>query len=100
MGKSYDQILSADCDLTYSHIFAAAEEALSLGASRLQHQARKDRVIAQYPMAWQPWTEADERRLSEGYRSGRSISSLADQLQRRPNAIRSRLIRLGFFEVA
>ena len=48
-----------------------------------------------HPNAGRAWSPADDARLSWGFQAGWSISSAAEELGRRPNAIRSRLVRLG-----
>jgi ATP-dependent DNA helicase RecQ len=44
------------------------------------------------------WSKDDERRLSSGYRAGRSIGELARLLERKPGAIQLRLMKLGLIE--
>ena len=45
--------------------------------------------------AYLPWNLMEESRLAAAHDSGRSIEELAEEHQRTPRAIQSRLIRLG-----
>ncbi|MHB9027653.1 MAG: RecQ family ATP-dependent DNA helicase, partial [Candidatus Latescibacterota bacterium] len=44
------------------------------------------------------WTKDDERRLTNGYRAGRSVAELARLLDRKPGAVMLRLMKLGMIE--
>ncbi len=48
-----------------------------------------------YPLAYEKWAEEDDKRLTEEYRKGKSISELANIFQRKKGAITSRLRKLG-----
>lgn len=52
-------------------------------------------VRRNYPKAYAKWTEDEDRRLEKRYTQGKIIRELADILQRKPGAIRSRLRKLG-----
>ncbi len=47
------------------------------------------------PMAYKRWTPNADQQLKALYQNGVPITELADYFQRRPNAIRSRLAKLG-----
>ena len=49
----------------------------------------------QYPMAYAKWTDQDDSRLAAEYKQGKTIAGLAQEFQRKPGAIASRLRRLG-----
>lgn len=49
----------------------------------------------EYPQAYTPWTEEDDSTLTQMYENGASIDELSSHFQRKPNAIRSRMKKLG-----
>ncbi|GAB4143095.1 MAG: hypothetical protein Fur0046_20000 [Cyanobacteria bacterium J069] len=49
-----------------------------------------------YPKAYAAWTKDEDRRLWQRYQQGAKINDLAQEFQRKPGAIRSRLKKLGF----
>jgi hypothetical protein len=51
-----------------------------------------------YPNAFEPWTEEDEKTLTERFRAGRSFEEIASEFGRNENAIRKRLEKLGLIE--
>jgi len=59
------------------------------------HQERLQRIKAQFPNAYEPWSAEDDERLKSSSEKGMSIDALAKTLQRQPGAIRSRLNKLG-----
>ena len=98
-GHSYEQILKFNEMFTYLDIFNAASEALKLDAveSSDYHQ-RLSRVREAHPRAYEKWTPDEEAQLAELFRSGKNTRYIADELQRQPGAILSRLRRLGLVE--
>jgi hypothetical protein len=94
-GHSYDQILAGHPALTYSDIFEAAKEALSFCASATTYQERLARIKREYPRAYEPWSENEERHLEVMYAQNLSHEEMGHKLQRQPSAIRSRLARVG-----
>jgi hypothetical protein len=52
-------------------------------------------VMARYPRAWAPWSEAEDADLLSAFESGAKINELAERHDRKPNSIRSRLEKLG-----
>jgi len=55
-------------------------------------------IKKEYPNAYEPWTVKEEKKLVELYRNGKTFSHIAHQLGRKPNAIRSRLIKLDVLD--
>ncbi len=95
-GRSYEQIIAACPDLTYTDIFAAAAEAIRMvSESPNDHNARLDDIKREYPMAYEPWTSSEEDILRELRRDGLSTTQIARELERQPSAISSRLRKLG-----
>ena len=64
-----------------------------------KYQQRKERLISLGKTAAStPWTEEEERRLSEEFDKGLSIAEIADIHKRTEGGIKSRLRKLGFIE--
>ena len=95
-GHSYEQILKFNEMFTYLDIFNAASEALKLDAveSSDYHQ-RLSQVREAHPRAYEKWTPDEDTHLTELFNAGTKTNHIADELQRRPSAILSRLRRLG-----
>jgi|Deesub1362A_J573_1020465.scaffolds.fasta_scaffold25892_1 DNA-directed RNA polymerase specialized sigma24 family protein len=53
------------------------------------------KIRRRYPKAYMRWTREEEAILSEGFFQGKSVEELANILERKPGAIRSRLRKLG-----
>lgn len=62
------------------------------------HEERLDKVRAQYPKAYEKWTEDEDRLLKQKFEAGASIDDLAGLLKRQPSAINSRLVKLGLVQ--
>ncbi|WP_159056384.1 hypothetical protein [Streptomyces sp. DSM 15324] len=54
-----------------------------------------DEVRKQYPKAYERWTPEDDQLLLRLHTSGSGVDELAERFARQPNAIRSRLAKLG-----
>jgi hypothetical protein len=54
-----------------------------------------DEIRQAHPHAYERWTAADDDRLRQLSRDGKSVKEIADAFQRQPGAIRSRLGKLG-----
>lgn len=54
-----------------------------------------EEIREHYPRAYAKWTEYDDNILRDDYLRGQTIDELARDFQRKPGAIRSRLLRLG-----
>ena len=83
---------------TYHDIFQAAAEALELADFAGTHKNYDERMaeIKQvHAKAYQPWTPEDDAQLTNAYRAGATVQALAEQFQRQPSAIRSRLAKLN-----
>src|SRR5690349_21212 len=98
-GKTYEQILEMRPELDLEAIYEAAAEAIALHASQRrplsEYDARLAEIKAQSPRAYATWTREEETRLLDLFDEGRQITEIAQQLERQPSAIRSRLLRLG-----
>lgn len=92
-GHSYAQIVDGNEDVSYLDIFAAAEEALRLNEQPSDYESRLAEIRSRYPRAYERWTAEEDARLVElAMRS--SNSTIANELQRQPSAIASRLDKL------
>jgi hypothetical protein len=97
-GHTYEQILVQDLAWTYHDIFQAAAEALELAdfaGTRKSYDDRMAEIKQTHAKAYQPWTPEDDVRLANSYRAGTTVEALAQQFQRQPSAIRSRLAKLN-----
>ena len=56
---------------------------------------RLKEIKKSYPRAYESWNEEEERELEQLFKSGLKPSEISKKLKRQPNAIRSRLRRLG-----
>lgn len=68
--------------------------AVTLGQAAATVRADLEELRRHHPNAYAPWSAAEEARLAEHYRSGRSIDELAQEFGRRPGAIERRLLRV------
>lgn len=74
------------------------EDAAAFGFSKEDKsdwEERLARMRAQYPKAYEKWTEEDDSLLSQKFGEGMLMADLARLFQRQPSAIRSRLAKLG-----
>ena len=58
-------------------------------------QALRERILADYPRAYDKWYPEEDRWLVAQFNEGREIPEVAAHLKRRPSAIRARLEKLG-----
>jgi hypothetical protein len=54
-----------------------------------------EEIREKYPKAYTKWTEDEDNNLRNEYLRGKTVEELASSFQRKPGAIRSRLLRLG-----
>jgi len=54
-----------------------------------------EEIREKYPKAYAKWTEDEDSILRNEYLRGKTVEELASSFQRKPGAIRSRLLRLG-----
>lgn len=73
------------------------EDAVAFGFSDKQgkYEERLARIRAEYPKAYEKWTEDEDHLLKQRFGEGTSIEELSKVFQRQPSAIRSRLIKYG-----
>lgn len=57
-----------------------------------------EEIREKHPKAYTKWTEDEDNLLRKEYLRGKTVEELASMLQRKPGAIRSRLIRLGLLK--
>jgi hypothetical protein len=97
-GLSYDQILFAGLATTHHDIFLAVREALKIidqVACRESYAERMEKIRMSHPRAYEPWMPEEETKLICLFKAGANIKEISTQLQRQPNAIRSRLQKLN-----
>jgi len=77
-------------------------EAINMSEPKVETKTDKDEksysvdeARKQHPKAYAPWSEDDDKRLADEFKSGKEVSVLAQLFQRNTGAIRSRLRRLG-----
>lgn len=103
-GHTYQQIIDHYPDFTYRDIFAAAQEALDLARDtpttpEQTPQTKMERIKAQFPRAYSPWTLEEDESLQtafhalrqQAYTIPRISKILSHQFERQPSAIESRL---------
>jgi len=95
-GYSYSQIVDGHPGITYLDIFAAAEEALRVTESPSDYKERMRKIKSSYPRAYERWDPTEDETLGSLRRKGCTVPQIAEQLQRQPSAIRSRLAKLNF----
>ena len=98
-GRTYEQVLALNPELTYLDIFRAAREALEVaGEVPSAYEERLARIREVYPRAYERWTDEEDAKLAQLVQSGRSVEEIAGQLQRQPSAIRSRVLKRNLAE--
>lgn len=99
-GRSYEQILRSNDELTYLDIFKAASEALRLdepGGS--DYHRRLSEIRNCHPRAYERWTLEEDAQLAELFEAGTETHSIADNLQRQQSAVLNRLRKLDLIRV-
>ncbi|WP_445245239.1 hypothetical protein [Microcoleus sp. OTE_8_concoct_300] len=61
-------------------------------------KTQNEKIRQKYPRAYVKWSQDEDENLKKEYASGQQIGELAQRFQRQPNAIRSRLQKLGLME--
>ena len=108
-GFSYGRILFTFKGLTYQDIFRTAKVTkefveihstpkFPIPEKSLQENPSLEKIRQQYPRAYEKWVEEEDTYLKSKYSGGLNIQELAGILQRKPGAIRSRLLRFGLME--
>ena len=108
-GFTYERILFMFKGLTYEDICHAAKVAKEFVEIHLspkfpvsekprQEIPNLEKIRQQYPRAYEKWVEEEDTYLKGKYSQGLNVQELAGILQRKPSAIRSRLIRCGLME--
>jgi hypothetical protein len=94
-GESDDQILRAHPEFERMDIALAAREALILNGAAKTREERLAKIQQRYPRAYEKWSVEEEERIERLYKEGKTIREIAADCHRQPNAIKSRLERLG-----
>jgi hypothetical protein len=95
-GHTYEQILANYPAWTYHDICQAAAEALSLSAvGRPNYAERMEGIRRENPRAYEKWTDEEDAQLRQLFQSQTPQNEIARILQRKPSAIRSRLVKLN-----
>lgn len=95
-GHSYEQILAAHPELTYTDIFSAAREAVDVATDRDRSTAPALMEIrGRFPRAYEKWTAEEDDRLRQLARAGKKPWEIAATLERQASAIESRRLKLG-----
>lgn len=98
-GRTYEQILALNPELTYLDIFNAAREALEVaGEVPSAYEERLAKIRKVHPRAYAKWTDEEDAKLAQFVQSGYSVDEIASQLQRQPGAIRSRMRKRNLVE--
>ncbi len=63
------------------------------------YQERLEAIKVKHPKAYEPWTTEEDEYLLSSIAEGTSVNTLAKSLKRQPNAIRSRLQKLGIHKI-
>ena len=94
-GKFAGEIMEADPNLTADDIKLAATEALILNKNTQTREERVAKIQERYPRAYERWSLEEETRISALFNEGKSMREISSSVQRQPNAVKSRLERLG-----
>ncbi|MFQ5498516.1 MAG: DUF433 domain-containing protein [Candidatus Zixiibacteriota bacterium] len=115
-GHSHSQILDKYTDLSMGDILNSAAFARDLilrhvssdnviridGEIRLTASSGRLVDITEqrktHPRAYEPWTQDEENRIASLYKNGETFVRIGDKLQRKPGAVRSRLLKLGMIK--
>lgn len=101
-GHTYEQILVQELAWTYHDIFAAASEALGIPSATPEPSSAKaysvDEIRAEHPAAYAKWDDHQDARLRQLHHAGKSVTEIAEAMQRQPGGIRSRMAKLNLVE--
>ena len=95
-GHTYEQILVQELAWTYHDIFQAAAEALE--GQRTTNDSKSydvEEIRHEHPRAYEKWSAEEDKRLSELFRSGKTVKEIVKVLDRQEGAIRSRLAKMN-----
>ena len=98
-GHTYEKILAISSELTYLDIFDAAREAVDMATEgRIDYERQLAETRKAHPRAYEKWTHEEEHKLTQLLRSGVHVNEIAVQLQRKPGAIVSRMLKLNLVQ--
>lgn len=96
-GQSDNQILQNHPAFSREDICMAANEALILNRNTQTREERVAKIQQRYPRAYEKWSSDEEWRIKELFQQGKTMREIASVVQRQPNAVKSRLERMGLF---
>ncbi len=73
----------------------AAFEFLGVRSRATSKPARFEEIRTLFPRAYEKWTAEEDERLRGLFNQGKDSKAIAEDLQRQPGAISSRLVKLG-----
>ena len=89
------EVLAADSVLRRAEIIRALQEAARVLENPARRRADRTWHAPLPPKTGTPWSEEEDAILRSGRQNGRSVEQLAADLGRTPNAVATRLARLG-----
>ncbi len=102
-GHTYEQILVQELAWTYHDIFSAAAEALGVAPDAPHPPTpgkayRVDEIRTEHPQAYAKWDDQQDGQLRQLFHAGKSVSEIAEAMQRQSGGIKSRLVKLNLVE--
>lgn len=95
-GHSYEQILVQELAWTYHDIFNAAAEALKPPEAMPSSKSYSlEAIRKEFPHAYEKWESYQDEQLAHLYKSGKTVIEIAEEMQRKPGGIQSRLKKLN-----
>ena len=89
-GRSYEQILVQELAWTYHDIFQAAAEALEAAPTTTGSKAYSvEEIRSQHRCAYEKWDAQQEEQLRQLHRAGKTVTEIAQLMQRQPGGIGS-----------
>jgi hypothetical protein len=79
----------------FANALDAAFEFLGVHTKNFQKPARFEEIRKQFLRAYEKWTAEEDERLRGLFNQGKDTKAIAEDLQRQPGAISSRLAKLG-----
>jgi DNA-binding NarL/FixJ family response regulator len=96
-GHSDSQILKNNQGYTRDDICIAANEALILNRNTQTREERVAKIQQRFPRAYERWSSDEEWKIRDLFQQGKTMREIASIVQRQPNAVKSRLERMGLF---
>ena len=99
MGQAEAGMVAEAAPFTCSDLVQAAKEALAIHASAKRCADRLKHIHERHPRAYALWSEEEDQKIIQLFRSGQTAKQIAQATERQPTAIASRLMRLGVLSV-